>query len=323
MVEREPIMKISSPSGWKGKIGRWLSWVADHDVFYSFTRSPVTMLASFATLVILFSSVFAPWLTPHDPFNPASLDLMDAFTPPVWIENGTWKYPLGTDDQGRDILSTIMYGNRISLMVGFFAVILSMFIGVTLGTVSGYVGGWFDAVTMRLADAQLTVPPILIALLVDGVARTTLPLAMQEDMALYVLVFSIGIAAWPQYARVTRSGAMVERNKEYIAAARVIGIHPVKIMLGHIVPNVMGPTLVMATIGVALAIIIEATLSFLGVGVPPTTPSLGTLIRVGNDFLFSGEWWITIFPVVALVVLVLAVNLIGDWLRDTFNPKLR
>jgi peptide/nickel transport system permease protein len=323
MVEREPIMKISSPSGWKGKIGRWLSWVADHDVFYSFTRSPVTMLASFATLVILFSSVFAPWLTPHDPFNPASLDLMDAFTPPVWIEDGTWKYPLGTDDQGRDILSTIMYGNRISLMVGFFAVILSMFIGVTLGTVSGYVGGWFDAVTMRLADAQLTVPPILIALLVDGVARTTLPLAMQEDMALYVLVFSIGIAAWPQYARVTRSGAMVERNKEYIAAARVIGIHPVKIMLGHIVPNVMGPTLVMATIGVALAIIIEATLSFLGVGVPPTTPSLGTLIRIGNDFLFSGEWWITIFPVVALVVLVLAVNLIGDWLRDTFNPKLR
>jgi peptide/nickel transport system permease protein len=323
MVEREPIMKISSPSGWKGKIGRWLSWVADHDVFYSFTRSPVTMLASFATLVILFSSVFAPWLTPHDPFNPASLDLMDAFTPPVWIENGTWKYPLGTDDQGRDILSTIMYGNRISLMVGFFAVILSMFIGVTLGTVSGYVGGWFDAVTMRLADAQLTVPPILIALLVDGVARTTLPLAMQEDMALYVLIFSIGIAAWPQYARVTRSGAMVERNKEYIAAARVIGIHPVKIMLGHIVPNVMGPTLVMATIGVALAIIIEATLSFLGVGVPPTTPSLGTLIRIGNDFLFSGEWWITIFPVVALVVLVLAVNLIGDWLRDTFNPKLR
>jgi peptide/nickel transport system permease protein len=323
MVEREPIMKISSPSGWKGKIGRWLSWVADHDVFYSFTRSPVTMLASFATLVILFSSVFAPWLTPHDPFNPASLDLMDAFTPPVWIENGTWKYPLGTDDQGRDILSTIMYGNRISLMVGFFAVILSMFIGVTLGTVSGYVGGWFDAVTMRLADAQLTVPPILIALLVDGVARTTLPLAMQEDMALYVLIFSIGIAAWPQYARVTRSGAMVERNKEYIAAARVIGIHPVKIMLGHIVPNVMGPTLVMATIGVALAIIIEATLSFLGVGVPPTTPSLGTLIRIGNDFLFSGEWWITIFPVVALVLLVLAVNLIGDWLRDTFNPKLR
>ena len=323
MVEREPNMKISGTSGRKGKIGRWVRRVADHDIFYSFTRSPVTMLASFTTLVILFASVFAPWLTQHDPFNPASLDLMEAFTPPVWIEDGTWKYPLGTDDQGRDMLSTIMYGNRISLIVGFSAVLFSMLIGVTLGTVSGYVGGWFEVVTMRLADAQLTVPPILIALLVDGVARATLPRELQEDMAIYVLIFSIGIAAWPQYARVTRSGAMVERNKEYIAAAQVIGIHPVRIMLGHIVPNIMGPTLVMATIGVALAIIIEATLSFLGIGVPPTTPSLGTLIRIGNDFLFSGEWWITIFPVVALVVLVLAVNLIGDWLRDTFNPKLR
>ena len=323
MVEREPNMKISGTSGRKGKIGRWGRRGADHDIFYSFTRSPVTMLASFTTLAILFASVFAPWLTPHDPFNPASLDLMEAFTPPVWIEDGTWKYPLGTDDQGRDMLSTIMYGNRISLIVGFSAVLFSMLIGVTLGTVSGYVGGWFEVVTMRLADAQLTVPPILIALLVDGVARATLPRELQEDMAIYVLIFSIGIAAWPQYARVTRSGAMVERNKEYIAAAQVIGIHPVRIMLGHIVPNVMGPTLVMATIGVALAIIIEATLSFLGIGVPPTTPSLGTLIRIGNDFLFSGEWWITIFPVVALVVLVLAVNLIGDWLRDTFNPKLR
>ena len=323
MVDRESNIEISSISGRKGQIGRWVRRVTDHDIFYSFTRSPVTILACFATLVILLSSVFAPWLTPHDPFNPASLDLMEAFTPPVWIEDGTWKYPLGTDDQGRDILSTIMYGNRISLIVGFFAVLFSMLIGVTLGTVSGYVGGWFEVVTMRLADAQLTVPPILIALLVDGVARTTLPRELQEDMAIYVLIFSIGIAAWPQYARVTRSGAMVERNKEYIAAAQVIGIRPVRIMLGHIVPNVMGPTLVMATIGVALAIIIEATLSFLGIGVPPTTPSLGTLIRIGNDFLFSGEWWITIFPVVALVVLVLAVNLIGDWLRDTFNPKLR
>jgi peptide/nickel transport system permease protein len=323
MVDRESNIEISAISGRKGQIGRWVRRVTDHDIFYSFTRSPVTILACFATLVILLSSVFAPWLTPHDPFNPASLDLMEAFTPPVWIEDGTWKYPLGTDDQGRDILSTIMYGNRISLIVGFFAVLFSMLIGVTLGTVSGYVGGWFEVVTMRLADAQLTVPPILIALLVDGVARTTLPRELQEDMAIYVLIFSIGIAAWPQYARVTRSGAMVERNKEYIAAAQVIGIRPVRIMLGHIVPNVMGPTLVMATIGVALAVIIEATLSFLGIGVPPTTPSLGTLIRIGNDFLFSGEWWITIFPVVALVVLVLAVNLIGDWLRDTFNPKLR
>jgi peptide/nickel transport system permease protein len=322
MDEKKSVLENTETPSRKEKIFNWARRVTDHDVFYSFTRSPMTMLASFITLVILFTSIFAPWLTPHDPFNPASLDLMDAFTPPVWLEDGTWTYPLGTDDQGRDILSTIMYGNRISLIVGFSAVLLSMVIGVTVGTISGYVGGWFDVVTMRLADAQLTVPPILIALMIDGIARTTLPREMQEDMALYVLVFSIGIAAWPQYARVTRSGAMVERSKDYIAASRIIGIHPLKIMLKHIAPNIMGPTLVMATIGIALAIIIEATLSFLGIGVPPTTPSLGTLLRIGNDFFFSGEWWITIFPMMALVVLVLAVNLIGDWLRDTFNPKL-
>ena len=322
MDEKKSVLKTTETPSRKEKIFNWARRVTDHDVFYSFTRSPMTMLASFITLVILFTSIFAPWLTPHDPFNPASLDLMDAFTPPVWLEDGTWTYPLGTDDQGRDILSTIMYGNRISLIVGFSAVLLSMVIGVTLGTISGYIGGWFDVVTMRLADAQLTVPPILIALMIDGIARATLPREMQEDMALYVLVFSIGIAAWPQYARVTRSGAMVERSKDYIAASRIIGIHPLKIMLKHIAPNIMGPTLVMATIGIALAIIIEATLSFLGIGVPPTTPSLGTLLRIGNDFFFSGEWWITIFPMMALVVLVLAVNLIGDWLRDTFNPKL-
>jgi len=295
----------------------------DHDISYSFTRSWVTMLAALITLVIIVSSLFAPWLTTHDPFNPGSLTLTDAFTPPIWVSAGKWTYPLGTDDQGRDILSTIMFGNRISLLVGFLSVLLAMGIGVTLGTISGYLGGWLDSLIMRLADAQLTVPPILIALLVNGVARATLMRELQENMAIYVLIFSIGISAWPQYARVTRSGALVEKNKEYISAARVIGIHPVMIMLRHIVPNVMGPTLVLATIGVPLAIIIEATLSFLGVGVPPTTPSLGTLIRIGNEFLFSGEWWITIFPALALVVLVLSVNLIGDWLRDTFNPKLR
>ncbi len=304
-------------------IGGWLRRVIDHDIFYSFTRSPVTVLAALMTLVILISSALAPWLTPHDPFNPASLDIMDAFTPPVWVEGGMWKFPLGTDDQGRDILATIMYGNRISLIVGFLSVIFSIVIGVTLGMVSGYIGGWLDAVIMRLADAQLTIPSILIALMIDGFARATLPRELQNEIAIYVLIFSIGIAGWPQYARVTRSGTMVEKNKEYIAAARVINVHPVMIMLRHILPNVMGPNLVLATIGVALAIIIEATLSFLGVGVPPTTPSLGTLIRIGNDFLFSGEWWITIFPVVALIVLALSVNLIGDWMRDTFNPKLR
>jgi peptide/nickel transport system permease protein len=297
--------------------------IVDHDIFCSFTRSPVVVAAAVITFLFFFSAAAAPWLTPHDPFNPATLDLMNAFKPPVWVKGGEWKFPLGTDNQGRDILATILFGCRISLVVGFLSVVLAMGIGVTLGTFSGYVGGWMEALIMRAADIQLTIPAILIALTVDGIARTALPREMLDHAAIYVLIVSIGIAHWPQYARITRSGTLVEKNKEYISAARIIRVPPVLIVVRHILPNVMGPTLVIATIGIALAIIIEATLSFLGVGVPPTTPSLGTLIRIGNDFLFSGEWWITLFPVAALVLLVLAVNLVGDWLRDTFNPKLR
>jgi peptide/nickel transport system permease protein len=306
----------------KGRHGG-LKRILDHDIFYSFTRSPVVVIAALITFLFFFTAAAAPWLTPHDPFNPATLDLMNAFKPPVWVKGGEWRFPLGTDNQGRDILATILFGCRISLVVGFLSVILAMGIGVTLGTFSGYVGGWMEALIMRAADIQLTIPAILIALTVDGIARTALPREMLDHAAIYVLVVSIGIAHWPQYARVTRSGTLVEKNKEYISAARIIRVSPVLIVVRHILPNVMGPTLVIATIGIALAIIIEATLSFLGVGVPPTTPSLGTLIRIGNDFLFSGEWWITLFPVAALVLLVLAVNLVGDWLRDTFNPKLR
>jgi len=302
--------------------GLWQRLI-DHDLFFSFTRSPVTMLAALITLIYFLAAALAPVVAPYDPFNPASLNLMDAFTPPALSEGGTTAFLLGTDDQGRDILSTIIYGSRISLIVGFAAVIFSVVLGVGLGVLSGYVGGWFEGVVMRLADIQLTIPPILVALMVDGVARTALRGQMLEELAIYVLIFSIGISTWPQYARVTRGVTMVEKNKEYVAAARVIGIHPVTIMIKHILPNTMGPVLVLATIGLALAIITEATLSFLGVGVPPTTPSLGTLIRIGNDFLFSGEWWITFFPSLALVLLVLSVNLLGDWLRDAFNPKLR
>jgi len=300
-----------------------LKRLADHDIFYSFTRSPLVVIAAVITFLFFFSAAAAPWLTPHDPFNPATLDLMNAFKPPVWVKGGEWKFPLGTDNQGRDVLATILFGCRISLIVGFLSVLLAMGIGVTLGTFSGYVGGWIEALIMRAADIQLTIPAILIALTVDGIARSALPREMLDHAAIYVLIVSIGIAHWPQYARVTRSGTLVEKNKEYISAARIIRVPPVLIVVRHILPNVMGPTLVIATIGIALAIIIEATLSFLGVGVPPTTPSLGTLIRIGNDFLFSGEWWITLFPVAFLVLLVLSVNLVGDWLRDTFNPKLR
>jgi peptide/nickel transport system permease protein len=300
-----------------------LARLVDSDLFWSFRRSPVTVVAAIVTLFILLTAALAPWVAPHDPFDPASLSLMNAFTPPVWEDGGTPEFLLGTDNQGRDILSTIIHGSRISLIVGFAAVAFAAVLGVALGVSAGYLGGWYSNVVMRLADVQLTIPGILVALMVNGVARSVLPRDMQAEAAIWVLIFAIGISDWPQYARMTRGATMVEKSKEYVAAARVIGIRPWRIMRRHILPNVMGPVLVLATIGLALAIITEATLSFLGVGVPPTTPSLGTLIRIGNDFLFSGEWWITFFPAGALVILVLSVNLLGDWLRDAFNPKLR
>ncbi len=303
--------------------GSRLRRVVESDLLYSFARSPLTVAAAAVTALFFLAAALAPLVAPHDPFDPASLNLSEAFTPPAWVPGGSLKFLLGSDNQGRDVLSAILYGSRISLTVGFAAVALSVTLGVGLGVVSGYVGGWFETLAMRLADVQLTMPGILIALMVDGVVRTALPEGLQEDLAVYVLVFAIGISGWPQYARVTRGATLVEKHKEYVAAARLIGIHPAAIRLRHVLPNVLGPVLVIATIGLALGIIAEATLSFLGVGVPPTTPSLGTLIRIGHNFLFSGEWWISLFPAAALVTLALAVNLLGDWLRDALNPKLR
>jgi peptide/nickel transport system permease protein len=295
----------------------------DHDLAYSFRRSPVTVVAAILTLLCVGGALLSPWLAPHDPFDAAALSLDNAFKPPAWSAEGSARFLLGTDDQGRDLLSAIMYGARISLGVGVAAVLFALLLGVSVGLVSGYLGGRLDAFLMRIADVQLSFPAILIALLVDGVARVALPSDAHGEIAVPVLILSIGFAGWVQYARTVRGSTLVEKNKEYVQAARVIGRHPLAIMLRHVLPNVMGPVLVIGTIHIATAIITEATLSFLGVGVPPTRPSLGTLIRVGNDFLFSGEWWITVFPGLALVVLVLSVNLLGDWLRDALNPKLR
>jgi peptide/nickel transport system permease protein len=269
------------------------------------------------------AAVFAPWLAPQNPFDLAALDLNEAFKPPAWSEGGDPRYFLGTDNQGRDLLSTIMHGARISLGIGLASVVFAMALGVALGLVSGYFGGKLDAFIMRVADVQLSFPAILIALLIDGVARVALGGERHEEIVVPVLVLSIGFAGWVQYARTVRGSTLVEREKEYVQAARIIGRRPLAILFSHVLPNVMGPVLVLATIHIATAIITEATLSFLGVGVPATQPSLGTLIRVGNEFLYSGEWWITVFPGAALVILVLSVNLLGDWLRDAFNPKLR
>jgi peptide/nickel transport system permease protein len=304
-------------------VAGWLRRAWDHDLAWSFRRSPVTILAALLTLICVGGALFAPWIAPHDPFDSATLNLSDGFTPPAWTEKGSPKYLLGTDDQGRDVLSTIMYGARISLGVGLASVLFALVLGVSLGLASGYLGGRLDAFIMRVADIQLSFPAILVALLIDGLTRVALPRELHDQLAIYVLVLAIGLSGWVQYARTVRGSTLVEKNKEYVQAARVIGRHPLAIMLRHILPNVMGPVLVIATIHIATAIITEATLSFLGVGVPPTQPSLGTLVRIGNDFLLSGEWWIALFPGSALVILVLAVNLLGDWLRDALNPKLR
>ncbi len=295
----------------------------DNDIVWSFLHSPGAMIAAAITVISILACVFAPLIAPFDPFDPSQISLWDGKLPPAWVEGGQPQYLLGTDNQGRDMLSTILYGGRLSILVGLAAVCLGMVLGVTLGVISGYVGGVTDAVIMRIADVQLTIPGILLAILINGIGRAFLPLELRQEFAVYVVIIAIGLTDWPQFARVARGATMVEANKEYVQAARIIGLPAWLIMVRHVLPNTLRPVLVIATIGLALAIIAEATLSFLGQGIPPTTPSLGTLIRVGNEYLFSGLWWITFFPAIALVVLVFAVNLLGDWMRDALNPKLR
>ena len=297
---------------------RWF----DSDVAYSFRTSPVAMAAAAIAFACFFCAIFAGFVSPHDPFDLKTLELSEARIPPAWSDEGTRKFLLGTDDQGRDILSALFYGARISLAVGVTSVILSLLIGVTLGLLAGFKGGWIDTVLMRLCDVMLSFPAILVALLIAGVGRALFPNA-PDTVAFGVLIVAITLTGWVQYARTVRGTTMVESNKEYVQAARVTGVAPMRIMWRHVLPNVMGPVLVLSTIQVGTAIITEATLSFLGVGAPPTAPSLGTLIRIGNDYLFSGEWWITVFPGLMLILIALSVNLLGDWLRDALNPRLR
>jgi peptide/nickel transport system permease protein len=304
-------------------LARW--W--DSDLAWNFRHSPVAIVSVIVASAMVAIALFAPWLAPHNPFDLASINLLDARLPPAWAKDGVGKFLLGTDDQGRDVLSTIMYGARISLLVSVLAVVFSVIVGVSLGLLSGYIGGAFDALVMRIVDVQLSFPAILVALLISGVAQALFKGAQfgayAEWIAIGIMVFAIGATDWVQYARTVRGSAMVERNKEYVQAARVIGVSSLKIAFTHVLPNVLGPVMVIATIRFGLAIITEATLSFLGVGMPPTLPSLGTLILDGQKVLLSGEWWITIFPGLALVLLVLSFNLVGDWLRDALNPKLQ
>jgi peptide/nickel transport system permease protein len=294
------------------------------DFMWSFRHAPVAVVSFCVVVLLVAAAVFAPLIAPHDPFNPATLNLMNGFTPPGEANAFTGDaFLLGTDDQGRDVFSTILYGMRISLFVGFSAVGLAMVLGVLLGLIAGYVGGWVETIIMRVADVQLTFPSILVAMLIFGIAKGITPPEYRDQMAIWVLILAIGLSEWVQFARVVRGTTMVEKGKEYVQAARLIGRSRFSIMLRHILPNVLSPVLVIATITLALAIIAEATLSFLGVGAPPTKPSLGTLIRIGQEFMFSGEWWILFFPAATLLALALSINLLGDWLRDALNPRLR
>lgn len=301
----------------------WFRRALDSDIFYSFRRSKMTMVAAAVTLAFFLLAIFASWLSVQNPFDPAQLQLMNSRISPLWTADGQSPFLLGTDEQGRDVCSAILFGLRISLAVGVAGVVFAGAIGIGLGLIAGYFGGVVDTVIMRIADVQLTFPAILIALLVNGIAKSVLGNRLDEMSTLGVLVVAIGLSFWVQYARTVRGSVMVEKNKDYVAAAQLIGLPAPKIMLRHVLPNTMGPILVIATINLALAIITEATLSFLGAGMPDTMPSLGTLIRIGNNYLFAGEWWIVAFPGIALAGLILSINLLGDWLRDALNPKLR
>jgi peptide/nickel transport system permease protein len=295
----------------------------DSDIVYSFLHSRITILAAIVVAIIVLAAIFAPLIAPQDPYDLRQLSILDSNNPPVWMDGGAWPYTLGTDDQGRDVFSAILYGSRQSIAIGVMATILAAIIGISLGLIAGYAGGSIDTIIMRAADIQSTFPAILIAMLIDGVSRALFGSQRNEQVVFWVMVLSIGLGFWVQYARTVRGSTMVEKSKDYVLAARLIGIHPGKILFRHVLPNVIGPVLVIATINLALAIITEATLSFLGLGLPSTQPSLGTLIQTGQKYLFAGEWWIAIFPGITLAALVLSVNLLGDWLRDALNPRLR
>jgi peptide/nickel transport system permease protein len=298
-------------------------YTRENEFVYLFLHNRLAQLAALVALLCIGGAVLSPWIAPSNPYDLANIDLLDSLLPPVWSEGGDARYLIGTDDQGRDLLSAILYGTRLSLLVGLLSIGFASILGVSVGLMAGYYGGRFDAVFMRIADIQLSLPAILTALLIDGIARGLLPAEQHDNLMIGVLTVAIGLSLWVNFARTARASTFVERNKEYVQASEIMGMHPLRIMLVHILPNIMGPILVILTVDLAVAVLLESTLSFLGVGVPPNQPSLGTLIRIGTQYMFSGEWWIVIFPSAMLITMVVSINILGDFFRDAFNPKLR
>ena len=299
------------------------AFLKKYEGLWLFLISPAAIIAAAVAALIVFGAVFASWIALVNPYDLASFSLFDGLLPPVWQEGANSKYLLGTDDQGRDMISSILYGARLSLIIGLSALAIAAVLGVGLGLAAGYYGGRFDVVVMRIADVQLALPAILTALLIDGIARGILPQAIQQELRVMVLTLAIALSLWVNFARTARASTFVEMNKEYVQAAIMMGQRPLRVMFVHILPNILGPLLVIMTVDLASAILLEATLSFLGIGLPADSPSLGTLIRIGMQFLLSGEWWILWIPTLVLVALVVSINILGDFLRDIFNPRLR
>ena len=304
-------------------INRLRRYTIENELVYLFLRNRVAQLAALIAIVMIGGAALAAWIAPTNPYDLTSFDLLDSLLPPSWSAEGDSRFVIGTDDQGRDLLSAILYGTRLSLLVGVLSITFASVLGVSVGLMAGYLGGRFDAIVMRIADVQLSLPAILTALLIDGIARGILPQQNHDDLMIIVLTVAIGLSLWVNFARTARASTFVEKNKEYVQASEIMGMHPARIMLIQILPNILGPIMVILTVDLAVAILLEATLSFLGVGVPPNQPSLGTLIRIGTEYLFSGEWWIVAFPSLTLVILIVSVNVLGDFLRDALNPKLR
>lgn len=300
-----------------------IAFIKRYEGLWLFTRSPAAIIAAVVALLSIMGAAFAPLIASVNPYDLASFSLMDGLLPPMWEEFGIPKFPLGTDDQGRDMVSSILYGARLSLIIGLSAMTIATVLGVGLGLAAGYYGGRFDMIVMRIADIQLALPAILTSLLIDGIARGILPSEIQQDLRVAVLTLAIALSLWVNFARTARASTFVQMQKEYVQAAIIMGQRPIRVMFVHILPNVLGPLLVIMTVDLASAILLEATLSFLGIGLPADSPSLGTLIRIGMQFMLSGEWWILWIPTLFLVALVVSINILGDFLRDVFNPRLR
>ena len=302
---------------------KWRKITVESELLYLFLKSPPAITAAVFFLLTILAVLLAPIIAPSDPYDLTSFDILDSLVPPVWNAEGDARFLLGTDDQGRDLVSSILYGARLSMMIGVVSIAFAVVLGVGLGLAAGYIGGRFDMIVMRIADVQLSLPAILTALLIDGIARGVLPRESHDRLMFFVLVVAIGLSLWVNFARMARASTFVERNKEYVQAAEIMGLSAIRIMLTHILPNILGPLMVIMTVDLAVAVLLEATLSFLGVGVPADQPSLGTLIRIGTSYMFSGEWWVVLFPSGALILLIISVNVLGDFLRDALNPRLR